>query len=235
MDGELSVLLISAASIGFFTTLFGPDHYLPLIALSKSGNWSLKKTALFTILSGTAHVISTVLLGSVGIAFGIAANKFIPIDSFRGNLAAWLLIAFGFVYLIWGIKQAIDNKPHSHKHLSELDLSHDHDPTISDDPSHSQQIKKDRSPWILILVFILIPCESLIPILMYPAAKDSMFGLAMVTLVFGVVTIGTMLGVVLISIFGLKSISFKKLERYSHAIAGGTILLSGLAIQFLEH
>ena len=34
MDGQLNVLIITAASIGFFHTLFGPDHYLPFIMMS---------------------------------------------------------------------------------------------------------------------------------------------------------------------------------------------------------
>ena len=40
---ELTVLLISAASIGFFHTLFGPDHYLPFIVMGKARKWSVKK------------------------------------------------------------------------------------------------------------------------------------------------------------------------------------------------
>jgi len=57
MSYELSVLLIAAASIGFFHTLFGPDHYLPFIVMSKSGNWSLRKTTLITFICGIGHVL----------------------------------------------------------------------------------------------------------------------------------------------------------------------------------
>jgi hypothetical protein len=55
----------------------------------------------------------------------------------------------------------------------------------------------------------------------------------MVTAVFGCVTILTMLGVVLVSSFGLNLLPMGKLERFSHALAGGSIFLCGVAIQFL--
>jgi sulfite exporter TauE/SafE len=98
---------------------------------------------------------------------------------------------------------------------------------------HAAEGKKNYSPWVLFVIFVLGPCEPLIPLLMYPAAKNSYFDLALVTLVFGAVTISTMLGVVLVSTFGINLLPTKKLERWSHALAGAAILLSGLAIQFL--
>jgi sulfite exporter TauE/SafE len=68
---------------------------------------------------------------------------------------------------------------------------------------------------------------------MYPAAKNSLFGLAVVTGVFGIVTIGTMLGIVMLSAAGVNFVQLNRLQRFSHAIAGATICLCGLAIQFL--
>jgi hypothetical protein len=67
---------------------------------------------------------------------------------------------------------------------------------------------------------------------MYPAAKKSIFGLIWVASIFAVVTIATMLGVVIISTFGISLLPMRKLERYTHAIAGGTIFICGLAIKF---
>jgi len=73
----------------------------------------------------------------------------------------------------------------------------------------------------------------LIPILMYPAAKNNLFGLVVVTVVFGTVTITTMLTIVLLSRAGVNFLPLAPLQRFSHAVAGATICLCGLAIQFL--
>ena len=89
------------------------------------------------------------------------------------------------------------------------------------------------TPWVLFTVFVLGPCEPLIPVLMYPAAQSSLLGVALVALVFGGVTILTMLGVVLAASRGLARLPLGPLERFSHALAGATILLSGVAVQFM--
>ena len=54
-----------------------------------------------------------------------------------------------------------------------------------------------------------------------------------VAAIFGLTTIGTMLAIVCASSLGLSKLPFRKLERYSHALAGLAILLSGGAIKFL--
>ena len=89
------------------------------------------------------------------------------------------------------------------------------------------------TPWVLFTIFVFGPCEPLIPILMYPAAKNSLFGLLVVTSVFAATTIGTMLAAVLLARGGVGFFRSPSLQRYSHAIAGATILLCGLAIELL--
>lgn len=234
MNQELVILLIAAASIGFFHTLFGPDHYLPFIVMSKARKWSMFKTAWLTVLCGLGHVGSSIVLGIIGVAFGLGISNIEIFESFRGNIAAWLFIAFGLGYMIWGIKRAIRNKPHTHIHVHSNGSEHVHEHIHGEEHLHvHKEEKKNLTPWILFTIFVFGPCEPLIPILMYPAAKSSMMGMLMVTIVFSVVTILTMLSVVLISSYGIKFIPLGKMEKYSHAIAGATILLSGLGIQFL--
>ena len=51
--------------------------------------------------------------------------------------------------------------------------------------------------------------------------------------IFSVVTVGTMLAVVMLSLAGVKMVKLGSLERYSHALAGAIIMLSGVGIRFL--
>ena len=235
MSDELLILISAAASIGFFHTLLGPDHYLPFIVMNRAGRWSLRKTVLITALCGTGHVLSSMLLGIIGIALGIALSQIEAVESFRGGIAAWALIAFGLVYFAWGIRRAIRNKPHKHLHIHENGSKHVHTHTHSKEHLHIHEKRAagSFSPWILLTIFVLGPCEPLIPLLMYPAAKNSLTGLILVTGIFGAVTIITMLGIVLVSALGINFIPVKPLERYAHAFAGATICLSGIAIQFV--
>lgn len=205
------VLYITAASIGFIHTIFGPDHYLPFVVMSKARRWPLAKTGLITFLCGIGHIMSSVVIGVTGIILGIAVMKLEALEAFRGNLAAWALIGFGLAYFVWGIRRALKNKSHTHLHIR----------------------KKNITPWILFTIFILGPCEPLIPILMYPAAKSSILGLVWVAAIFGAVTITTMLGIVMALSFGVNLLPLRRIERYTHALAGLTIFLCGAAIQFL--
>ena len=75
MSTEFNILMISAASLGFLHTLLGPDHYLPFIVMGKARRWSIWKTGGITIACGIGHIGSSVLLGLVGIALGIAVKK----------------------------------------------------------------------------------------------------------------------------------------------------------------
>ena len=231
MTDNLTALTITAASLAFIHTVLGPDHYLPFIVMSRARKWTIYKTSWVTLLSGFGHVISSILLGTIGIGVGIALNKLEFMESVRGDLAAWLFVLFGLGYMSWGIYRAVKNKPHKHIHYHGNGTSHVHEHTHLEEHDHTH--KNNITPWILFTIFFLGPCEPLIPLLMYPAAKNSAWGVAQVSIVFGLITMLTMLVLVLLASYGLKFVRLGKMERFTHAIAGATILLSGIAILFL--
>jgi len=235
MSEELLILALTASTVGFFHTLFGPDHYVPFVVLARARKWSSVKTIWVTILCGVGHILSSVLLGIVGIVLGITVTKLEAVESFRGNLATWILIAFGLVYFIWGLRRASRNRPHKHLHIHEDIDGHIHTHIHSRNHMHvhAEEDTGNLTPWVLFTIFVFGPCEPLIPILMYPAAKGSLSGLVLVTAVFGLVTIMTMLGVVLVSSIGINLLPMERLGRYTHALAGATICFCGIAIQFL--
>lgn len=231
---ELSILLWTAAGIGFLHTLLGPDHYLPFIAMSAARSWSVAKTALITFLCGVGHIMSSVVLGFLGIALGISVFKLEAIESTRGEIAGWLLIIFGFTYFIWGVHRAFLNKSHRHFHYHRNEgHTHSHGHLREHSHIHNESSNRNITPWILFTIFLFGPCEPLIPILMYPAAKGSMMSVVLVVSIFAATTIATMMSIVLISSLPLARLSILRLDRYSHALAGLIILLCGGAIKFL--
>ena len=233
MSDEMSILALSAAAIAFFHTMLGPDHYLPFIAMSRAQGWSLTKTATITTLCGVGHVLSAVLLGLVGIALGLAASFFEPMNEIRGSLAAWAFMSFGLVYLAWGLRRAWKNAPHSHAHPHTDGHVHVHGHMHAGGHVHVHEEGATRlTPWVIFVIFILGPCEPMIPVVMYPALKGSYSTLVAVTAIFGAVTITSMLAVVLGASLGLKSIPLRSWDRYSHALAGATLFLCGAAMQF---
>lgn len=246
-DATISIAL-TAAWIGFVHTILGPDHYVPFVAMSKAGRWSLPRTLLVTLLCGIGHVLSSVVLGAIGIALGVAVFRLEHIESVRGMLAGWMLLGFGIAYTAWGVHRAIRNRPHTHLHVHADGSMHTHEHThVSDHahahvsphaptPDHSSADSNAPTPskvmtvWVLFTIFVFGPCEPLIPLIMYPAARGSLWGVVFVTLVFGAVTLATMLAVVAAACLGLGQFGLHGMHRFAHATAGIAIATCGAAV-----
>jgi len=203
--------------------------------MSWARKWSRTKTLVITFLCGLGHIASSIILGMIGVSLGLAVKKLEIIESSRGNIAAWLLIAFGLAYLVWGLRRAYKNKPHVHAHIHTGINEHEHPHGHHSEHGHVHNGagRSSITPWAHFAIFVFGQCEPLIPILMYPAAKIGFFGVLMVVLVFGSATIVTMLGAVLLASSGVNFLPLAKVQRFAHVIAGATIFLCGLAIQFL--
>jgi sulfite exporter TauE/SafE len=233
MNEQLTLLIGTAASLGFIHTILGVDHYVPFIALSKSLNWSKIKTMWITTLCGIGHILSTVLIGIIGIALGLSISKLEAIENARGEIAGWLLIAFGLGYTIYGLIKANYKHSHPHHHIEDnIVHSHEHNHT-SIEHKHIHKEPEKISSWTLFIIFVFGPCEALIPVLMIPAAQHSISGLIMVIVIYGSATILTMLVMVMLGLYGIEILPQKKLEKHIHTIAGLTILLCGIGVQFL--
>jgi nickel/cobalt exporter len=236
---ELSLLAGAAATIGVVHTLVGPDHYLPFITLAKARRWSLARTVGVTLVSGLGHVAGSVVLGAAGIGLGWALGGVETVETVRGQMAGWMLFAFGLAYFAWGVRRAFRHRPHSHLHAHSDGTVHHHAHRhdTAHGHLHEQPVERSRkflagaTAWTLFLVFVLGPCEPLIPILMYPAAAGSTAAVIAVATVFALTTLVTMTVAVVAGRAGLALLPDGKWERWSHAAAGGIVAACGLAIQ----
>ena len=236
MTPEIIVLSLSAAAVAFVHTILGPDHYLPFVAMAKARGWSTSRTLRITLFCGAGQLGGSIILGLLGILLGLQLTSLEWLEGVRGNLAAWLLIGFGLVYSAWGLRQAWRNRPHSHWHSH--GRCHPRSPAhpyirIMHTSTRMPGGVRSLTPWLIFVIFILGPCEPLIPLLMYPAARESMLGIMMVTTIFGLVTVATMMLTVFLTIVGLSRFKLKSFERFNHAIAGSAILACGLGVAFL--
>lgn len=231
---DAQILLLTAASVAFLHTILGPDHYLVFTAMGKARAWTLAKTLRITLICGLGHVLGSVVIGTIGIIAGAQLSSLVEIEGVRGNLAGWALLAFGLVYFAWGLKQAGRSRTHSHVHLHE-DVVHDHEHDHRTDHSHVHDADTRHSitPWAMFIIFVLGPCEALIPLFMYPAAQQSSPLIVAVAVVFSVITLLTMLACVAVTTIGLERLKLPTTGRYVHAVAGASVLACGAAISFI--
>ncbi len=228
-----TVLMTTAVSVAFVHTLIGIDHSLPFVMIGKARKWSLKKIWAITALCGVGHVLSSILLGGVGIGLGVALEKLEWIEGSRGTFASYLLITFGLVYAAWAFIRSARNKRHSHGHVHSDGTLHKHEHAHQEEHLHAHEAISTRKTvvWSLFIIFVFGPCEPLIPLLMAPAATHAWWTLIAVTALFAFVTIGTMLLAVTCGYYGLKMSWGTFLERHIHVAAGLMIAASGFAIQ----
>ncbi len=232
MQSGLWLLLGTAASIGFVHTLIGVDHSLPFIVIGKAQRWTYRKVLLITTLCGVGHVLSSVLLGFVGIALGVAVERLEWIEGGRGELSAWLLIGFGIAYASWAFYRYLRSRPHAHSHFHEDSQAHAHEHGHTNEHLHPHKLgRRSLTVWTLFVVFVFGPCEPLIPLLMVPALEYNWGAVALVASVFSLTTIFTMAVVVTIGYFGLRPSFLRLFERHVHIVAGLMIAASGLAIK----
>jgi hypothetical protein len=200
--------------------------------------WGMKKAGLplrKIIISGSITGIIVYILYFIkvnGLNFAVFLTSFIP----AGGLLLFVAVsglAGVVIYYIFVLSGRYLPHIHIHTHADGVIHKHEHMHSNDHDHTHKNNNSRNLTPWILFLIFVLGPCEPLIPFLMYPAAKHNTLGIVLVSLVFSVVTILTMIVIVLIFSLGIRSLSFGKLEKHTNAIAGATIFLSGCAIIFL--
>lgn len=216
MDSSLTMLMLTAMSLGFVHTISGPDHYLPFVAMAETRNWSMVKTMWVVAICGLGHVLGSVVIGLIGIGAGIVIGDIEFFEGVRGSLASWMLFTAGVVYTLWAVIHRVRNPHHSHTHIGDKGST-----------------KKTMTFWVLFTIFVFGPCEPLVPLLMYPAAELNVFAIVMVSLLFALTTIGTMMVSTFMILKGFTLVKLHKLESYQHILAGLTLLISGGGIIFL--
>ena len=225
-------LLAAAFGVGIVHTLLGPDHYLPFIMLAKARGWSRFKTVAVTAVCGIGHVASSVVLGGVGIIFGLAIARVESVESGRGPIAAWALVAFGVAYALWGVRRALRKSKGIEAHVHDGDV-HIHTHGLSPHGHEHKKVGANTSFWALFIIFVLGPCEPLIPLFAVPASQGRWDVAALTAVVFGIATLAAMIGAVMAGYEGLKLVHLGPLERWSHVLAGCVIAAAGLSIIYL--
>ena len=232
LNNETTLLIITTITVACLHTATGPDHYLPFIALSKSRHWTLSKTILWTIVCGLGHVGSSVLLGLGGAAVGWSMSKIGFLESIRGNIVGWLMVVFGLIYIIVALINVYKNQRHKH-----FDIYNDGTVFVYDHKHGEVVNPKNRyavTPWVLFIIFVLGPCEPMIPLLYVPAARHSVFNMLLLITIYTLITLITMSFMVLLGYFGIGYLKTDKLERYVHVLAGFTLFMCGVGILFLD-
>jgi len=218
MTGFSWTLIIAAATVGSLHTM-APDHWMPFAALARARKWTPLRTSRTTILCGFGHVTVSALMGIVALFAGLGMIHLI--GGRLSSLATWLLIAFGAVYMCWGVVRSLRRDPLAVIHAHDHRHAHGHN-----DHDHG------LTEWSLFLLFSADPCVAVIPMII-ASAGAGWHTVAAVIVSYEVATIATMVILVAIAHAGARAIHAHWIDRYGDAVAGALIVSVGAAMAAL--
>jgi nickel/cobalt exporter len=189
-----------------------PNHWLPLIAIGKTEQWTLRETLSATLITALAHIASTIMIGiAVGFIGYKLSNAFGLISSI---IAPLVLIILGLGYIMVDLRQA-----HRHEH------------------SHLKVNKKNKSRFAILaslsLAMFLSPCIEL-EAYYFQAGTLGWIGILIVSAVYALVTPALMVILVYLGIKGLSKFNWHFLEQHMRKITGIILIALGLLAYFVH-
>ncbi len=192
-----------------------PNHWIPLIAISKTEKWTNRETLFATFITGFSHTLSTIF---IGIIVGFVGIKLSQNYSYITKIAAPLiLIIIGIIYFVIDLRSS-----HHHHHHFDVD---------------EQKLKNKKSHFAIILslsiAMFLTPCIE-IEAYYFQAATIGWLGILIVSSVYLLVTLIIMFSLVYLGLKGINKINSHYLEHHEKRITGTVLILLGLLAYFVE-
>jgi len=206
-------LFLGSLLLGLIHPLF-PNHWIPLIAISKTEKWTNKETVVATLITGFSHTLSTIL---IGVIVGFVGIKLSESYSYITRIAAPLiLVTLGVIYLLLDLKST-----HHHHHF---DLNN---ATLKNRKSKTAII------FTLCIGMFFSPCIE-IEAYYFQAATQGWIGILLVSVVYLIMTLSIMVALVYLGIKGVNKFKSHFLDHHEKAITGVVLVLLGLLAYFVE-
>ncbi|MEO1516572.1 MAG: hypothetical protein AAFV95_16215 [Bacteroidota bacterium] len=189
---------------------FIPHHWLPVLTIGRKEGWSLRETVYVTFLAGSAHALSTivigVLIGSIG--YGLS-DQF---EAFTHWVAPIFLIAMG-VFFLW------QHHHHHHFHLREK--------------KPTSPVTKFRIVLALVTAMFFSPCLEISAFYLM-AGGIGWNAILMISLIYLLITVVGMVLWVGWAYKGIRKFDWHALEHNAGMITGFILILVGVFSIFVH-
>jgi putative Mn2+ efflux pump MntP len=189
-----------------------PNHWLPLIGIGRTEQWSRRETLSAALITALAHIASTILIGILVGFIGFKLSGAFELIS--TIIAPLVLIILGLVYIILDLRQA---GRHDHHHFT---------------------VNKSNKTRFAILVTLslamfLSPCIEL-EAYYFQAGTYGWTGILTVSAVYALVTPSLMVMLVYLGLSGLDRFNWHFLEHHVRKITGVVLIILGCLAFFLH-
>jgi nickel/cobalt transporter (NicO) family protein len=189
-----------------------PNHWLPLIAVGHAQRWKTKKVLSGMLIIGSAHVLSTILIGILIGWFGYRITE--HYGWVTRIVAPLVLILLGLIYLIIHF---LGKNQHHHSHTGNISSKN-----------------SDNSILLsLAIAMFFSPCIEL-EAYYFTASASGWPAIALVSAIYFIVTVSTMMTLVYFSWKGIQRLNMHWLEHNNKLIIGMVLILIGITGFFIE-
>ena len=227
MSETTPALLAAAAGVGFGHAVL-PDHWVPLAVLGRARRYPLSKIARLSGLAGVAHVLLSIVLGAVIVAIGLQFRS--AVSSAQDAVIGGLLIATG---LGFGALQATGR---GHRHDHDHDDHHHHDDHHDDHGHGHVHADPEAGHGIGRLAAIMVPFGAaaspdltILPVFLAATTAGVATAVGSVV-IFGAVTIGTIVGLTLGAARGGYQVKGEWLDRWGNAVTAVVLVVIGALV-----
>ena len=211
MGGVIQVL---AGSVALSVVhVFIPNHWIPLVAVSRAERWTRSESAWISALTAGAHTLSTIL---VGVFVGLVGYKLSSAYDFVARIVAPVVLAgLGIVFVILDF-----TRHHSHEEIVHVDA-----------------VSRKSKPAIvtaLAIAMFFSPCLEIEVYYFTAGAALGGLGIVFVSIVYVLITV---LGIVILVDVGRKGVERIKLhflEHHEKGVTGGILILLGIVTFFIR-
>ncbi|MBV8943918.1 MAG: hypothetical protein JO046_12565 [Solirubrobacterales bacterium] len=223
-------LLLAAGGVGFGHAVL-PDHWVPLAVIGRTRRYPLAKVARLSGLAGAAHVLVSVGLGAVIVVVGLQLRS--TVQHAQDAIVGSLLIATGLAFLI--LELTGRGHAHDHDHHRSHDHHYGHEPTRHphghDDPPPAPDHPERHSLLSIMVPFGAAASPDLTILPVFLAATTAGAGAAIGSVVvFGTVTIATIVGLTVCAAAGGYQVRGEWLDRWGNAFTAIVLIVIGALV-----
>lgn len=187
-----------------------PNHWLPLVAVSRAERWSRRELISMAFFAALAHVSGTILLGWI---LGVMGKRL------QEQYGSIIFIITSIVLVIFGLIYFTVNLPHHH-HQENQDVS---------------AFKRSRRKWLLIFVLMMFlsPCLEVESLFLSAGAYGTTI-LALNSVVYAIISICGILLLVQLGFKGIDLLPAQFIEHNEKKISGLILIAVGILNFFLH-
>lgn len=205
MSANGLALLAAAAGVGFGHAIL-PDHWLPLAVVGRTRRYPLARVARLAGLAGLAHVLVSIILGAIVVLVGLRLRS--TVEHAQDAVVGGLLILTGIGFAL----VEVTGRGHHHHH---------------DHPHHHDHIEGLAA--IVPFGAAASPDLTILPVFLAATTAGTLAAVGSVV-VFGAVTVATIVGLTLSAARGGYQIRGRWLERWGNAFTAGVLVIIGALV-----